>query len=94
MHRVLPAFRPIAFRLMILFGAHRRRQAIKCDVEGAELEVFRGAKNLLQAHHPWILCELHSRANDQACRELIGGFGYSFESVDENHVLALPHKEI
>src|SRR5580692_8767864 len=68
--------------------------AIKCDVEGAELEVFRGAKNLLQAHHPWILCELHSRANDQAWRELIGGFGYSFESVDESHVLALPHKEI
>ena len=26
MHRVLPAFRPIAFRLMILFGAHRRRR--------------------------------------------------------------------
>jgi FkbM family methyltransferase len=68
--------------------------AIKCDVEGAELEVFRGAKHVLQAHHPWILCELHSRANDQAWRELIGGFGYSFESVDENHLLALPHKEI
>jgi FkbM family methyltransferase len=69
-------------------------QAIKCDVEGAELEVFRGAKNLLQTHRPWILCELHSRANDEAWRELIGGFGYSVESVDENHVLAWPQKEI
>jgi FkbM family methyltransferase len=68
--------------------------AIKCDVEGAEVEVFRGATKLVSFHHPWILCELHSRTIDQAWRELIGGFGYSFESVDENHVLALPHKEI
>jgi hypothetical protein len=27
-------------------------------------------------------------------RELVGGFGCFFESVDKNHVLALPHKEI
>jgi FkbM family methyltransferase len=67
---------------------------IKCDVEGAEVEVFRGAENLLRAHHPWILCELHSRANDQAWRKLIGDFGYTFETVDQGHVLALPHKEI
>ncbi len=36
-------------------------RAIKCDVEGAEVEVFRGAENLLSTYHPWILCELHSR---------------------------------
>jgi FkbM family methyltransferase len=69
-------------------------RAIKCDVEGAEVEAFRGAEDLLSTYHPWILCELHSRENDRAWRELIGGFGYSFESVDSNHVLALPHKEI
>lgn len=56
--------------------------------------MLRGAKNLLRAHQPWILCELHSQENDQAWRELIGRFGYSCESVDENHVLALPRKEI
>lgn len=38
--------------------------------------------------HPWILCELRSREH------VIGAFGYSFESVDSNHELALPHKEI
>jgi FkbM family methyltransferase len=69
-------------------------RAIKCDVEGAEVEVFRGAENVLRAYRPWILCELHSRANDHAWRELVGRFGYSFEVVDENHVLALPPKEI
>ena len=69
-------------------------RGIKCDVEGAEVEVFRGAENLLRAYRPWILCELHSRANNQAWRELVGRLGYSFEVVDENHVLALPPKEI
>ena len=69
-------------------------RAIKCDVEGAEIEVFRGAAELLSTYQPWILCELHSRENDRAWRELIAGFGYSFESVDSDHVLASPHKEV
>jgi FkbM family methyltransferase len=69
-------------------------RAIKCDVEGAEVEVFRGAQNLLSIYRPWILCELHSPENDRAWRKLIGGFGYSFESVDSDHVLAWPSKEI
>jgi FkbM family methyltransferase len=30
---------------------------IKCDVEGAELEVFRGAANLLASHRPKVICE-------------------------------------
>lgn len=69
-------------------------RAIKCDVEGAEVEAFRGAEDLLSTYHPWILCELHSRENARAWRELIGGFGYSFESVDSDHVLASPPREI
>jgi FkbM family methyltransferase len=68
--------------------------AIKCDVEGAEVETFRGAQNLLGTQHPWILCELHSRSNDEAWRLLVRRFGYTFECVDANHVLALPNKEI
>jgi hypothetical protein len=38
--------------------------------------------------------ELHSRENARAWRELIGGFGYSFEAVDSDHVLALSPWEI
>ncbi|MFZ0619332.1 MAG: FkbM family methyltransferase, partial [Candidatus Acidiferrales bacterium] len=63
--------------------------AIKCDVEGAELEVFRGAEKLLRSRHPWILCEIHSQENERALRELLGGIGYTFEIVDSNHVLAV-----
>ncbi len=64
--------------------------AIKCDVEGAEVEVLRGAAKLLETHRPWILCEIHSEANGRAARELLGRLGYGVEPVDENHILALP----
>ncbi|MGA8223927.1 MAG: FkbM family methyltransferase [Candidatus Acidiferrales bacterium] len=64
--------------------------AIKCDVESAEVEVFRGAENLLESHRPWIVCEIHSPANDRELRTHLGRFGYSLESLDANHVLALP----
>lgn len=64
--------------------------AIKCDVEGAEVEVLRGAENVLHTARPWILCEMHSTANDQAAREFLGRLGYSFQPVDDTHLLALP----
>jgi FkbM family methyltransferase len=62
--------------------------AIKCDVEGAEVEVFHGAEKMLRARHPWILCEMHSNENDRAAREFLGCLGYTFERIDGNHVLA------
>jgi FkbM family methyltransferase len=64
--------------------------AIKCDVEGAEVEVFRGAEKLLGTHRPWIVCEIHSAANDQALRSHLGRFGYHLEAVDANHLFATP----
>ena len=64
--------------------------AIKCDVEGAEVEVLIGAENMLHRSRPWILCEMHSSANDDAARKFLSRLGYSLESLDDNHVLALP----
>jgi len=64
--------------------------AIKCDVEGAEVEAFRGAERLLRAHHPWIVCEMHSKANEQDSRKFLRRLGYRIGSVDFNHVLAVP----
>jgi FkbM family methyltransferase len=68
----------------------RRPDAIKCDVEGAEIEALRGAEKLLRASQPWVLCETHSESNDRDARELLRDFGYGVESVDGNHILALP----
>jgi FkbM family methyltransferase len=64
--------------------------AIKCDIEGAEIEAFRGAEKLLEARHPLIICEMHSDANDKFLREYFVRFGYRLESLDALHVLAAP----
>jgi FkbM family methyltransferase len=63
---------------------------LKCDVEGAEVEVFRGAARLLGEKRPGILCEMHSEANRQRLTEEFLRLGYSCKLIDENHVLALP----
>jgi FkbM family methyltransferase len=63
---------------------------LKCDVEGAEVEVFRGARRLLTEKRPGILCEMHSDENCRILLEEFVRFGYTCNSIDEHHVLALP----
>ncbi|MGH9682884.1 MAG: FkbM family methyltransferase [Candidatus Acidiferrales bacterium] len=63
---------------------------IKCDVEGAEVEVFRGARGLLKKYRPWVLCEIHSEANGRALGSYLQEFAYVSETVDETHILAIP----
>jgi FkbM family methyltransferase len=62
---------------------------IKCDVEGAELEVLCGAEKLLKRAHPWILCETHSPANNRAVGDFLGRLEYQVRTIDEAHLLAL-----
>jgi len=64
--------------------------AIKCDVEGAEAEVFRSAEKLLRARRPWIVCEMHSQPASNAVQDQLRPLGYSFEPIDEHHLLASP----
>lgn len=66
--------------------------AIKIDVEGAEVEVLTGGAEVLQTKRPWILCEVHSEASDRSAREFLGKLGYIVESLDSNHILALPEE--
>jgi FkbM family methyltransferase len=63
---------------------------LKCDVEGAELEVFRGAHRLLREKRPGILCEMHSDENRRILVEEFSRLGYVCKAPDETHVLALP----
>jgi FkbM family methyltransferase len=64
--------------------------AIKCDVEGAEVEALHGARKLLETSRPWIFCEIHSEENSCAVCKVLSGLGYTFETVDANHILASP----
>ncbi len=68
--------------------------AIKCDVEGAEVEALRGAAKLLQSpSRPWIIMEMHSPALDQFARAMLSSYDYQLTSADELHVLAVPVKQ-
>jgi FkbM family methyltransferase len=62
---------------------------IKCDVEGAEVEVFRGAQRLLAEKRPGILCEIHSDESRRALRADLKRFGYVCKDSTSRHLLAL-----
>jgi FkbM family methyltransferase len=61
---------------------------IKCDVEGAEAEVFGGAEKFFRTSRPLIVCEIHSEANERALRNIFSEYAYNIESLDTNHILA------
>jgi FkbM family methyltransferase len=63
---------------------------LKCDVEGAEVEVFRGAQRLLTEKRPGIICEMHSEENQRVLLEEFSRFGYACKPCGTNHILALP----
>lgn len=63
---------------------------LKCDVEGAEVEVFRGARRLLREKRPGIVCEMHSDENRRVLIDELSRVGYTCNPCGENHVLALP----
>lgn len=63
---------------------------IKCDVEGAEVEVFRSATGPLDKHRPVVICETHSAENMLALQGLFSGLGYRVTLLSDNHILALP----
>jgi len=68
----------------------RAPDVIKCDVEGAEVEVIRGAQNLLKAKRPTIVCEMHSAENARLLATIFEKSGYACTDCGTNHVLALP----
>jgi FkbM family methyltransferase len=54
-------------------GSAVRPDLIKIDVEGAELDVLRGARKIIAQHHPVLFVEVHPK--------LLGDFGGSAEEV-------------
>ena len=65
---------------------------IKCDVEGAEVEVFRGARKILMQKKPIILCEMHGEEKRQALLEEFARLAYRCEPCGKDHVFAMPSR--
>ena len=59
---------------------------IKIDVEGAELEVLKGARFLLQSDHPSIFLATHGRQLHERCCEFLVELGYSLRPVKGKNV--------
>lgn len=68
--------------------------AIKCDVEGAEVEVLRGARRTLAVRTPWVLCETHSPETQCDSHAIMHDLGYAVESIDPIHFFAQPRRDI
>lgn len=63
---------------------------IKCDVEGAEVEVFRGATKVLTEYRPFVECEIHSSDNGRLLQAAFGKMEYDVKWHSVNHFLAIP----
>lgn len=70
--------------------SHAAPDFVKCDVEGAEIEVFRGARRLLREKRPVIVCEMHSEENRRSLTSEFTNLRYSCTPCGTNHVLAVP----
>jgi FkbM family methyltransferase len=67
---------------------HPEPDILKLDVEGAEVEVLQGARELLGRRRPTVLCELHSAECEADVFRILGEHGYEVTRVDKNHVFA------
>jgi hypothetical protein len=59
----------------ILLG--RKVDVIKIDVEGHELEVLRGARQSLEAHHPALIIESLAKESFAELVGILGPLGYA-----------------
>jgi FkbM family methyltransferase len=71
-------------------ASHPAPDFVKCDVEGAEVQVFQGASKLLARKRPILLVEMHGAENQRALAAQFADSGYRCSNIDDTHVLALP----
>lgn len=61
---------------------------IKIDVQGAELLVFKGSRNILKNDHPTILFEAWDKNFLEKIRDFLVGYGYKIKKIDKYNFIA------
>lgn len=65
---------------------------IKIDVEGAEQQVLEGMKNILKKKKARIIFEAWNQQYVDACRKILGKYGYEIRHLDNWYWLGFPGK--
>lgn len=80
--------------MMLCYPLMQEVDIMKVDIEGAELEMFRGAGDFIDINHPEIYLEVHKsqsvpmlKGTVSDLEYLLKQYGYSEELVDDRHVL-------
>jgi FkbM family methyltransferase len=63
---------------------------IKMDVEGAECDALRGARQLLARFRPTIILSLHGAAAKRDCETILASLGYRLSYLKESILIASP----
>jgi hypothetical protein len=67
---------------------------VKIDVEGNELAALRGATELLRSARPALVVEVHSRALEDGCIELVRSHGYAAPIVVNQRRFLREHRPL
>ena len=73
---------------LVFERGYRVPNVMKLDVEGAELDVLRGAEHVLRKHRPCLIIEVHSQQLETDCLELLRRLGYTATVVANRAVMA------
>jgi FkbM family methyltransferase len=63
-------------------------EIMKIDIEGAELDALRGAKETITKFHPIIFLSLHSNELYKECKWLLNSYSYKIQDFEDNEIIA------
>ncbi len=64
-------------------GRVREPDFLKIDVEGAEVQVLKGASETIRSKRPVMVLAVHSDALERECRDILEPLGYIFEDLGQ-----------
>jgi len=63
-------------------------EIMKIDIEGAELDALKGAKETITKFHPIIFLSLHSGDLYKECKRLLNNYSYKIQEFEDNEIIA------